>query len=88
MTVLHEADRFSIFRKDVKEFLQKYNKVFDKFTTTDHDSYLGYITEDEICKSQIIHANEYTKYHTKSQIDNYNTSLKNYKDIENLKTMF
>lgn len=47
---------------------------------------VGYITQKDICSSDVIHANEYTKQHTKSQIDNYNTSLKNYKDIKNIET--
>lgn len=45
----NEADAYSEFRKECKKFLANNNEEHDKFTVTDDDTYLGYITEKFIC---------------------------------------
>jgi hypothetical protein len=40
-----EANKNAAFRKRIKAYLKKVNRCHDKFTVTDKDSYLGYITE-------------------------------------------
>lgn len=40
-----EANRFAYFRTQVKEYLKRHGRSYDKFTTTPRDSQLGYLTE-------------------------------------------
>lgn len=51
--LFHEAEKFSIFREDVKKYLKNNGKDFDKFSITKHDSYLGYFTE-HVLKEHIL----------------------------------
>lgn len=43
-----KAKSFKDFRTKCKEYLQRNNKDFDKFTMVDHDSLVGYISENLI----------------------------------------
>lgn len=43
--LLKKASNYKKFRSNLKFILKKYNKSFDKFTVTDNDSFLGYISE-------------------------------------------
>ena len=45
LEAIAKADRFSDFRNACKEYLGDYYKQNDKFTTVEHDSYIGYLTE-------------------------------------------
>lgn len=40
-----KAEAFERFRNQCKDYLQKVNMNFDKFTIVGHDSFIGYITE-------------------------------------------
>lgn len=44
--LIEKAINYSNFRKNLKIILNKYNKNYDKFTITDNDSFLGYISEN------------------------------------------
>jgi len=45
-----KAKKFEQFRLNCKEYLDKVNMNWDKFTMVSHDSYIGYITEYAISK--------------------------------------
>lgn len=43
--IICNANDYAKFRSRCKDFLRTYNKEYDKFTSTNHDSQLGYISE-------------------------------------------
>lgn len=49
---------------------------------------VGCLSEEEISKCHILKKGERTKFHTINQIDNYETNVRQYKDISFLKTLF
>ena len=76
--LFYEAKRFSIFRQDVKDYLKKFDKDFDKFTITQHDSYLGYFTE-QVLKEYISSTFDLKNYKLETWADNFD--LNKIKDI-------
>ena len=82
--IFRKADSFELFRKSCKEYLNSAGLEFDKFTIVSHDSFIGYTDYNSIQKCEIIKAGEKTKMGTVSQIDNFVTSISDYKPINDL----
>lgn len=43
-----EAEQISSFRSEIKAYLTRFGACYDKFTVTENDTFLGYVSETAI----------------------------------------